>query len=382
MPPQPLYIDNHATTPCAPSVVEEMVPYFSQHFGNAGSRQHTYGLRAEAAVKVARERVAALVGAQPREILFTSGATESNNLAILGAVRAKGPEGAHLITCATEHKAVLDPMHHLADREGCSLTVLTPDATGRLDPQQVADALQPNTVMVSVMLANNEIGTLQPIREIGQLCKAHGAWFHTDCAQATGKLPIAVKELGVDLLSLTAHKMYGPKGIGALYVRAGRPRIALRPLQHGGGQERSWRSGTLPVPLIVGLGAAAQLAMEDLRRGEPARLAALRDRLWEQLSILPGAHRHGDPAHCLPHNLNLRFDGIPATDVMRALPDFAFSTGSACSTTNPKPSHVLKAIGLTDAQALSALRFGLGRDTTDDQVNALAAALQSVVSSR
>lgn len=376
MSPRPIYLDHHATTPCAPEVIEAMLPYFGVHFGNAGSGQHAWGMRARAAADLAREQVAELIGASPRDVVWTSGATESNNLALLGVARAC-PSKGHLITVATEHKAVLDPMHQLT-REGWALTVLTPGPDGLLHPDQLSEALRPDTALVSVMLANNEIGVIQPVRALAERCRAHGALLHTDAAQATGKIPVQVEQLGADLISLTAHKTCGPKGVGALYVRPGRPRVRLEALQHGGGQERGWRSGTLPVPLLVGFGAAAALAAADLIAGEPDRQRALRDLLWNGLHGL-GPVLHGAASPRLPNNLNLRFDDLSSASLMRALRPIACSAGSACSTGDAEPSHVLTALGLTATEARGALRFGLGRTTTREDIDATVLALHAAV---
>jgi cysteine desulfurase len=369
---RPIYLDHHATTPCDPAVIEAMLPWFGEHFGNAGSSQHAWGMRAQSAVDLAREQVASLIGAAPRDLVWTSGATESNNLALLGLARG-APTKRHLITVATEHKAVLDPMHVL-EAEGWSLTVLTPRPDGLLDPDLLSQALRDDTALVSVMLANNEIGVLQPIAELARRCHARGALLHTDAAQATGKVPVRVDDLGADLVSLTAHKTCGPKGVGALYVRPGRPRIRLQPLQYGGGQERGWRSGTLPVPLLVGFGVAAQLAARDLERGEPDRLLALRERLWAGIAPLEPI-LHGASSPRLPNNLNLRFEGVLASQLMMAIRPIACSAGSACSSEDPRPSHVLTALGLDLDQARSAIRFGLGRSTTVEDIDAVVAAL-------
>lgn len=358
--PTPLYLDHHATTPCDPRVVEAMLPYFSQHFGNPSGRGHSWGMMANSAVTVAREQIAGAIGAQPRELLFTSGATESNNLAIQG-LAGHATDRRHLVTVATEHKAVLDPMRRLQD-EGFDLTVITPPADGVVTPEHVKAALRPDTLLVSTMWVNNEIGCIAPIRAIADAAHRVGALLHVDAAQALGRVPIDVHADGVDLMSLTAHKVYGPKGVGALFVRAGRPRISLRPLQLGGSQERGLRSGTLSVPLIVGFAQAAVLAEEE-RADEMPRQQMLRDQLWEGLASLGGVHLHGSLEHRVASNLNLRIDGVSAADLRATLRTIAFSSGSACSSSAPTPSHVLKALGLTDEQAFGAVRFGLGRST-------------------
>ncbi len=365
----PIYLDHHATTPCDPAVVEAMLPYFTERFGNAASRGHTFGHLARAAVEKARAEVAGLLNASPKEVLWTSGATEANNLALLGTARAGRDRGRHLITVATEHKAVLDPMAHL-EREGFEVTVLPVSAGGRVAAEAVEAALRPDTLLVSVMAANNEIGTLQPIEEIGALCRAHGVVFHTDAAQALGKVPLDVQAASVDLLSLSAHKMYGPKGVGALYVRRGRPRLRLEPLLFGGGHERGLRSGTVPVPLVVALGRAAVLAREDLASGALEGVRRLRDRLLEGLtSRIEGLHVNGGLDHRLPNNLNLSFDGVEAEALLMATREIAVSTGSACTSATLEPSHVLRALGIGDTRAHGSVRFGIGRTTTAAEID-------------
>ncbi|TVQ94430.1 MAG: cysteine desulfurase [Deltaproteobacteria bacterium] len=359
-----IYLDHHATTPCDPRVVEVMLPYFSQEYGNASSTAHRLGLSASVAVERARGQLAALIGASPDEILWTSGATESNNLALLGT--AMGREGGHFITTAIEHRAVLDPLAHL-EPYGFEVSRVGVGASGVVDPADIARALRPDSVMISVMAANNEIGTLQPLPEIAEIARRAGVLLHVDAAQAVGRIPVDVRSIGVDLLSLTAHKFYGPKGVGALYVRSGRPRISLTPLLHGGGQERALRPGTLPVPLIVGLGHAAVLAQAEL--GRPSALRPLRDTLLAALLELPGVAVNGCLDRRLPHNLSVRVDGLKAATLLMAVRDeLALSAGSACSSGTGRPSHVLTALGLSPSQALSTLRIGLGRGTTPEQV--------------
>jgi len=360
----PVYLDYHATTPVDPRVLEAMLPFFGPKFGNAASRAHSFGWEAEKAVESARKRIAALVGARPREIVFTSGATESNNLAIKGVMEAYGAQGNHIVTLATEHKAVLDPARHL-ERQGATLTVLAPEADGRLDLGRLGDAIRPETVLVSAMYANNEIGVIQPVREIAALCRERNVLFHCDAAQACGKVAIDVGEHGVDLLSLSAHKMYGPKGVGALFVR--RPlRIAAQ--MDGGGHEFGMRSGTLNVPAIAGFGEAAVLAAEQMT-AEAARVGGLRDRLRALLeSALNGVEINGSMEHRLPGNLNVSFTGIDAESLLMSLPELALSTGSACSSATVEPSHVLRAIGLSEERARSAVRFGLGRFNTQEEI--------------
>ena len=363
-----IYLDHHATTPVDPRVLEAMLPFFTRDFGNAASLIHAPGRRAAAAVEDARERVAAHLGAEPREILFTSGATESNNLALQGLARRRGSRRDHWVSVTTEHPAVLDVCAAL-EAEGFSGTRVPVDAEGRVDPEAVAEAITQRTAFVSVMLANNEIGVLQPVGRIAALCRDRGVPCHTDAAQAVGKIPVQAASLGVDLLSLSAHKFYGPKGVGALFVRHGRPRLRLAPLQHGGGHEGGLRSGTLPVPLIVGMACALELCAEELEL-EGERLRELRDRLWSRLSReLPGVRRNGHLLERLPGNLSVTLEGVDVDRLLLALPDVAISSGSACSTANPAPSHVLLALGLSPAQARSSLRIGLGRGTTQEDVD-------------
>jgi len=358
-----LYLDHHATTPCDPSVVEQMIPWFTEHFGNPGSRQHSFGLRAAAAVDLSRERVASLIGARPEQIVFTSGATEADNLAIFGVARASSKR--HLITCTTEHHAVLDPMRHLA-AQGWTLTELVPDRAGLITADQVEAALTPDTALVSVMLGNNEIGTIQPVAEIARRCRARGVLVHTDAVQAAGRLPLDVGALDVDLMSLTAHKVYGPKGVGALFVRD--PSMGIEPLQLGGGQERGLRSGTLPVPLLVGFGAACVVAAASIAAGEPERQRALGEVLWRGLRPLGGVHLNGPAEGRLAGNVHVSFEGVTSATLMAELRPIAVSAGSACGTGRTRPSHVLEAIGLPDPLARAALRFGLGRSTTEADI--------------
>lgn len=367
-----IYLDHHATTPVDPRVVDAMRPYFSQEFGNASSGTHAYGWRAEAAVEDARERLASALGAaEARDIVFTSGTTESDNLALKGVARAGRNRGDHLVTSSIEHPAVLDSCRAL-EREGFRVTTLPVDSAGLVDPRGLAEVLTDRTLLVSIMAANSEIGTLQPLEEIGSICREHGVLFHTDAAQAIGKIPIDVEQMNVDLLSMCAHKLYGPKGIGALYLRSRRPRIRLEPLLHGGGHERGFRSGTLPVALIVGFAAAVEFCLADLE-AEAARLARLRDQLWERLSKgLEDIKRNGHPERCLPGNLNVSFEGVLADGLIAKLPGVALSSGSACSSASPEPSHVLRALGLSDALASSALRFGFGRGNTAEEVDRVA----------
>jgi cysteine desulfurase len=359
-----IYLDYPATTPCDPRVVEAMLPYFSALAANPHNRQHAAGRAAAAAIEQARSQIAALIGARPAQIIFTSGATEANNLALHGTARAQRTRGRHIVTVATEHASVLEPLRALA-RDGFELTILPVDAAGLVDPDRLAAALRPDTILVSAMAVNNEIGAIQPSGEIGALCRARGIPFHCDAAQAAGRLPLDVGTLEIDLLSLSAHKLYGPPGIGALYLRAG----DLVSLQQGGGQERGLRPGTLPTPLCVGFGRAAVLATAE-RADERIRLGRLGDRLWQGLRRqVPGIRRNGDPAHCVAGLLSIGFPGIDATDLMEDLPDLALSSGAACSTASGLPSSVLSAIGLDAALAQSTLRIGLGRFTNEADVD-------------
>jgi cysteine desulfurase len=377
----PIYLDHHATTPIAPSVLEAMMPFFTTHFGNPASVGHSYGWTAEAAVKQARAIVARSINARPEEIIFTSGATEANNLAIKGVAESYFSKGKHIITLATEHNAVLGPCRYL-ETLGFDLTVLPVRSDGLVEVATLQAALRDDTILVSVMTANNEIGTIQPIAEIGNCCHDRGVLFHTDAAQAIGKLPLDVQAMKVDLMSLTAHKVYGPKGIGALYVRRRNPRVMLSAQLHGGRQERDLRSGTLNPPLIVGLGRAIDLALAT-QEPEALRLASLRDRLLTTLQTELGTDRiiiHGSLQARLSGNLNLSIRDLDGQALMLALRNtIALSSGSACASANPKPSHVLTALGVTDQLAFAALRFGLGKDNTEAQIDRAAQAIVQVV---
>ncbi len=366
---RPVYLDFHATTPVDPRVLEAMLPYFTEHFGNPASRQHAYGWDAQKAVETARQQVAALIGASAQEVVFTSGATESNNLAIKGVAHALRDRGDHIITVTTEHKSVLDSCKRL-EREGCRVTRLGVDAQGFIDLDELKAAITERTVLVSVMAANNEIGVLQPLGEIGAITQARGVLLHTDAAQAAGKIPLDVNQLGVDLLSLTGHKYYGPKGAGALYVRRRKPKLALSCQIDGGGHENGLRSGTLNVPGIVGLGHAAEICRECMP-AERTRLAALRDRLLAGLQREVAGVRMNGPAadRRLPHNLHVSFDDVEGEALVMALGDLAVSTGSACSSGSQAPSHVLQAIGATGERAGASIRFGLGRTTTGAEID-------------
>lgn len=367
----PIYLDNHATTRCDPRVVEAMLPYFSESYGNAASRHHQFGIEAADAVETAREQIAVLIGASPKEIVFTSGATESDNLAIKGAAALLRRQGDHIITCQTEHHAVLDVGKRL-QREGWKVTFVPVDAQGRISATQVAAALTPTTVLVSLMLANNEIGVIHPLAEIGALCKERGVLLHTDAAQSVGRIPVDVETLGVDLLSISAHKMYGPKGVGALYVRRRNPAVRLEPLFDGGGHERGFRPGTLPVPLIVGFGVAASLARSQMA-AETVRIRRLRDRLLSGLvDALPDIVLNGPPAadaDRLPGNLNVSIPHVHGEALLMALKGFAVSSGSACTSASVEPSYVLRAIGRDEELAHASLRFGIGRYNTEEEID-------------
>ena len=370
MPSLPIYLDNNATTRTDPRVLEAMLPFFTERYGNAASRHHAFGRDAEEAVQQAREQVAQSIGAEAREIVFTSGATESDNLAIKGAawMQRQLKQGSHLVTAATEHHAVLDPAKRL-QREGFQLTILPVDRHGQIAVDQVAAALTEQTVLVSIMAANNEVGTLQPIADLGRLCKERGVLLHTDAVQAVGKVPLDVEASGIDLLSLTAHKLYGPKGVGALYVRRRNPHVRLEPLFDGGGHERGLRAGTLPVPLIVGFGRACELCREAMAE-ESQRLFRLRERLRVGIMDgLAGVSLNGHPTDRLPGNLNLSFAGIHGEALLTSLKNLAVSSGSACTSANPEPSYVLRAMGVPDDLAHGSIRFGLGRFTTEEEVD-------------
>src|SRR6266496_1615309 len=364
----PIYLDNHATTPVDPRVLAAMLPYFADKFGNAASKSHVFGWEAEAAVDGAREQIAKSIdAASAREIIFTSGATESDNLAIKGVAEANRDKGNHIVTCATEHKAVLDSCKVL-EKHGFQVTYLPVDSYGVIDLRRVRDALTDKTILISIMAANNEIGTIQSIKEIGSLAKEKGILFHTDATQAIGKIPINVQDMDIDLLSLTAHKMYGPKGIGALYVRS-KPRIRLAAIIDGGGHERGMRSGTLNVPGVVGLGACCELGQKEMS-AEGEHLTALRERLKAGiLSQLDEVYINGHPLRRLPGNLNMSFAYIEGESLLMALKEIAVSTGSACTSASLEPSYVLKAIGLEDELAHSSIRFGLGRFNTEGEID-------------
>ena len=369
--PRSVYLDYQATTPVDPRVVEAMLPYFGEKFGNAASRSHRWGSEAEKAVEGARSKIAALAGAAPREIVFTSGATESDNLAILGAAEAMSDRGRHVITVATEHKAVLDPCRRLQER-GWRLTVLAPNSNGLVDLGAFRTAISAETTLVSAMYANNEIGVIHQIREIGTLCREKGVVFHCDAVQAFGKVPVNVEKDQVDLMSVSAHKLYGPKGIGALFIRRRNPRVALLPQILGGGHERGFRSGTLNVPGIVAFGEACAICAHEMEH-EGRRLRSLRDRLLLRLtSELPDVRVNGSIVDRLPNNLNVSFAGIDSEALLMGMPEIALSTGSACTSAMVEPSYVLRAIGVPDDLARGSVRFGLGRSTTEEDIEYVA----------
>jgi cysteine desulfurase len=364
----PVYLDNNSTTRVDPRVLDAMLPWFTEHYGNAASRHHSFGGDAEQAVTAARGQVAALIGADPREIVFTSGATEGNNLALKGAATMYRSRGDHIVSVATEHKAILDVCKRL-QRDGLRVTLLPVDRFGQIGPEDVARAITDRTILVTVMAANNEIGTLQPIAEIGKLCKERGVLFHSDAVQAAGKVPLDVVAMGVDLMSLSAHKMYGPKGVGALYVRRRDPHVRIEPLIDGGGHERGMRSGTLNVPGIVGFGRACELARE-LMPDEAALTKALRELLQQGLmERLDGVTLNGHPTQRLPGNLNVSFAGVQGEALMMSMRQIAVSSGSACTSASPEPSYVLKALGVDDDLAHASIRFGVGRFNTPEEID-------------
>lgn len=362
----PVYMDYSATTPTDPRVVDKMIPFLRESWGNPASRSHPYGWEAEKAVEQAREQVAALVGADPREIIWTSGATESNNLAIKGAAHFYQDKGKHIITVKTEHKAVLDTVREL-ERQGFEATYLEVEANGLVDLNKFAAAIRPDTILASVMLVNNEIGVIQDIATMSEICREKGVIFHSDAAQATGKVPIDLSQLKVDLMTFTAHKTYGPKGIGALYVRR-KPRVRLEAQMHGGGHERGLRSGTLATHQIVGMGEAFRLAREEMET-EVARITALRDRLMSGLQSIEEVYINGDVAHRVPHNINASFNYVEGESLIMALKGIAVSSGSACTSASLEPSYVLRALGRSDELAHSSIRFTIGRFTTEADID-------------
>ena len=369
---RPIYMDCHATTPLDERVLEAMLPYFTARFGNPASTNHVYGWEADAAVTKARAILAAAIAATPEEIIFTSGATEANNLAIKGIAEACFDRGRHIVTVQTEHNAVLDPCRYLQSL-GFEVTFLTVDVNGLVDLAELERTLRQDTVLVSIMAANNEIGVLQPLTQIGAICRDRNVFFHTDAAQAVGKIPLNVEAMQIDLLSMTAHKVYGPKGIGALYVRRRHPRVQLVPQLHGGGHERGLRSGTLATPQIVGFVRAMELALAELD-SERQRLTQLRDRLWQQLSRqIEGLHLNGHPSRRLPGNLNVSVAGVEGAALLLGVqPTVAVSSGSACTSATSKPSHVLVALGRSVDLAAASLRFGIGRFNTVEEVDRVA----------
>lgn len=374
----PIYLDNHATTQCDPRVVEAMLPYFTEHFGNAASRNHPFGWQAEEAVEKSRKQIADLIGATSKEIVFTSGATESNNLAIKGVAEMYAERGNHIITAATEHKAVLDTCKHL-EKQGVRVTYLPLKGDGLIDLDMLRDAITDKTILVSIMYANNEIGVVQPVAEIGKICKEKGVLFHTDGVQAAGKIPVNVLTDNIDIMSLTAHKMYGPKGVGALYVRRRNPRVQISAQMDGGGHERGMRSGTLNVPGIVGFGQAAELC-HKLMPEEMVKHRAMRDRLRETLEKnLEETYINGSMEHRLPHNLNMSFAYVEGESLLMGINDVAVSSGSACTSATLEPSYVLKALGLGDDLAHTSIRFGIGRFNTDEEVDYVAQKMIDVV---
>ncbi|MBF8176963.1 MAG: IscS subfamily cysteine desulfurase [Burkholderiaceae bacterium] len=362
----PIYMDYSATTPIDPRVADKMIPYLREQFGNPASRSHMYGWTAEKAVEDAREQVAALVNADPREIIWTSGATEGNNLALKGAAQFYKTKGKHIITVKTEHKAVLDTVREL-ERQGFEATYLQPQDNGLITIEQLAEAIRPDTILVSVMLVNNEIGVIQPIDEIGELCRSKGIIFHCDAAQATGKVKIDLEKSKVDLMTFTAHKTYGPKGIGALYVRR-KPRVRIEAQMHGGGHERGLRSGTLATHQIVGMGEAFRIAREEMDE-EITRIKGLRDRLAKGLMDMEEVYINGDMDHRVPHNLNVSFNYVEGESLIMAIKDLAVSSGSACTSASLEPSYVLRALGRSDELAHSSIRFTFGRFTTEEDVD-------------
>ncbi len=364
----PIYLDNNATTPCDPRVLEEMLPYFAEKFGNAASRNHPFGWVAEEAVDYAREQVAKLVNATPKEIIFTSGATEADNLALKGVFEMYSSKGNHIITCTTEHKAVLDTCKHI-EKMGGEIAYLPVKADGLIDLGELEKAITSKTILIAIMYGNNEIGVIQPIREISAIAKKHGILFFTDATQAAGKIPVDVEADGIDLMAFSAHKMYGPKGVGALYVRRKSPRVKVTAQMDGGGHERGMRSGTMNVPGIVGFGKACEICMNEME-AEATRLSTMRDRLEKGLLQMEEAYVNGNTDHRLPHVANISFKYVEGEGLMMGFnKNIALSSGSACTSASLEPSYVLKALGLGDDLAHSSLRFGLGRFTTDEQID-------------
>jgi cysteine desulfurase len=365
----PIYLDNHATTPMDRRVLDAMLPYFTEKFGNAASRNHAFGWEAEEAVENARKQIAKLIHADPKEIVFTSGATESDNLALKGVVEMYHEKGDHIITSTTEHRAVLDTAKALEAKRGVKVTYLPVDKHGLVSPDDVRNAITDKTILISIMLANNEIGTINPIKEIGKIAKEKGVLFHCDATQGVGKIPVDVQEMGIDLMSFSGHKIYGPKGVGALYVRKKAPRVRIAAQMDGGGHERGMRSGTLPVPLIVGFGKACELCEQEMA-AEASRLAAMRDRLYAGImNALEDVYLNGHPTQRLPHNLNLSFAYVEGESLLMGMKEIALSSGSACTSATLEPSYVLRALGVGSDLAHSSIRFGLGRFNTEEEID-------------
>ena len=363
-----IYLDYSATTPLDHRVFEKMTPYFLESFGNAASRNHSYGWQAEEAVETAREQVAKLIGASSKEIIFTSGATESDNMALLGIAEMYKEKGDHIITCVTEHKAILDPALYL-ESKGCKVTFLEVDENGMISLEELENAITDKTILISIMMVNNETGTIQPVKKIGEIARKHDVFFHTDATQACGKIPVDVEEMNIDLLSLSAHKIYGPKGVGAIYVRRRKPRVRLAPIIHGGGHERGMRSGTLNVPGIVGLGAACELSMNEMK-SETEKILALRDRLYKGITDkIDYIVLNGHSTERVPGNLNISFSYIEGESLMIGIEGIAVSSGSACTSASLEPSYVLKSMGLNDELAHSSIRFSIGRFTTEAEID-------------
>ncbi len=363
----PIYLDNHSTTPCDPRVLEMMLPYFTEKFGNAASRNHSFGWEVEEAVEVARKQIAHLIHADAKEIIFTSGATESDNLALQGVVEMYREKGDHIITSSTEHRAVIDTAKYL-EKKGFKVTFLPVDKAGMVSPDDVRNAITDKTILISIMMANNEIGTINPVAAIGKVAKEKGVLFHCDATQGVGKIPVDVQEMGIDLMSFTAHKIYGPKGVGALYVRRKAPRVRLEAMMYGGGHERGMRSGTLPVPLIVGFGKACELCEQEMPT-ESVRMTKMRDRLQEGImSQMDEVYLNGHPTERLPNNLNISFAYVEGEALLMGVKEIALSSGSACTSATLEPSYVLRALGVGSDLAHSSIRFGLGRFNIDEEV--------------
>ncbi len=376
----PIYMDSHSTTPVDPRVLESMLPYFVEKFGNSASRNHAFGWEAEEAVDQARKQLAHLIHADGKEIIFTSGATESDNLALKGVMEMYREKGDHIITNSTEHRAVLDTAKALESKKGLKVTYLAVDKSGMINPDDVRNAITDRTILISIMLANNEIGTINPVKAIGKIAKEKGILFHCDATQGVGKVPVDVQEMGIDLMSFSAHKLYGPKGVGALYVRKKAPRVRLAPLIDGGGHERGMRSGTLPIPLIVGFGKACELCEQEMAT-ESVRLAAMRDRLQAGImKELEEVYLNGHPTERLPHNLNISFAYVEGESLLMGVKEIALSSGSACTSATLEPSYVLRALGVGSDLAHSSIRFGLGRFNTEEEVDYTSKRIIEIVS--